>query len=253
MLLFYMKSAIVILFLGLFMFSVDAKFNLENVQIIEHTENGHQSLKNSSLCEPCVSFIGNGINQILNTILKGGIVGGCNELCSKSFPDKPHEEQMCNLLCDTVGVYSFIHIVQKYSGYLDPIYFCETLHVCPVHDGGKVNLNGLTITPSSGKVGATFQIEALITVLNQTSTGEIVITVTPPSGEPFGDSILDTGFTEGNYDIKFSLKTDPTEQEAFTPGEYQVVITGCDGVCGSKLPHTYTLFEGKTNFTIVSA
>jgi len=248
-----MKSIIAILFLGFYMMNVECKVTNKSIMWLEPNVNVNMNIANATLCNPCVSFIGNGIEQLLNVILKGGIVGGCSELCSKAFPDKKSEEQICNMLCDAVGVYSFINLVQKYSGYLDPIYFCETVRACPVHDGGSAQLDSITITPQSGPVGTTFEIQGLFTILNQTSTGELLINVKPPHSNDFGDAMIDTGFAPGKYGVKFNLKASPTEAESFEPGNYEVTLMGCDGECGSKLPHTATLFEGNANFTITSA
>ena len=61
-----------------------------------------------SFCAICNSFINQGINQLLNVILQGGVLGGCADLCSKAFPDpsKKTLAGICNLLCDAVGVYA---------------------------------------------------------------------------------------------------------------------------------------------------
>ena len=248
-----MKSLISILFLGFCMIHIQGKVTNKSIMWLEPNVNSNSNSANATLCNPCVSFVGNSIDQILNVILKGGIIGGCGELCLKAFPDKKSEEQMCNMLCDAVGVYSFINLVQKYSGYLDPIYFCETLHVCPVHDGGSAQLDSITITPLSGPIGTTFEIQALFTILSQTSTGELSINVKPPQSLPFWDAMIDTGFPPGKYGVKFNLKASPTETEPFESGNYEVTLMACDGECGSKLPHTAMLFEGKANFSITAA
>jgi hypothetical protein len=113
--------------------------------------------------------------------------------------------------------YSFIHLVQKYSQDLDSIYFCEVsycfpplpfvfltsftqvLHACPVHDGGKAQLDKMSTTPPSGPQGTTFEIDVLFTVFNQTGTGELEIGIIPPQSQPFGDGTIDTGFAPGQY------------------------------------------------------
>ena len=250
-----MKSLFTIILIGYLLLNVNAKITNKSIMWLEPNANTNVNpltLK-ADVCIPCVGFIGNSIDQILNVILKGGIIGGCNELCVKAFPDNKNEEKICNMLCDTVGVYSFISLLKQYSGYLDPIYFCETIRVCPVHDGGSAYLDSIVISPASGPIGTTFEIQVLFTVLNQTSTGELALTITPPHSNIFGDSMLDSGFAPGKYGVKFNLKASPTEDEPFEPGNYLITLTGCDGECGSKLPHTATLFEAKSNFTINAA
>lgn len=250
-----MKLFFKIICISYLLLNIEAKVTNKSIMWIDQNanENLNPFTLKSDLCKPCVNLVGNSINQILNVILKGGIVGGCKEICVKAFPDNKHEEQICNMLCEAVGVYSFINLVQKYSGYLDPIYFCETLSVCPVHDGGVANLDSITVTPLSGPIGTTFEIQVLFSVLNQTSTGELSLTIAPPHSNSFSDVMIDTGFTPGKYGVKFNLKASPTETEPFESGNYIVTILGCDGHCGSKLPHTSMLFEGKTNFSITAA
>ena len=240
-----MKYIIVILFLASIITS-QAHIITKGIQILQHSNNTNQL----SLCGVCNNFISNGIKQLINVILQSGVIGGCDTLCTKAFPNQKTEENVCNMLCDVVGVYTFINLIQRYSGDLDPIYFCELVHACPIHDGGSAHLDKLTITPLSGPIGTTFEIDVTFTVFNQTSTGEIVISVKPPKSDPFGDGVLDTGFTPGRYNIKFSLETNPSEEEAFEHGTYIVELFGCDGECGSKLPHSATLFNGISNFTI---
>jgi hypothetical protein len=240
-----MKYIIVILFLASIITS-QAHIITKGIQILQHSNNTNQL----SLCGVCNNFISNSIKQLINVILQSGVIGGCDTLCTKAFPNQKTEENVCNMLCDAVGVYTFINLIQRYSGDLDPIYFCELVHACPIHDGGSAHLDKLTITPTSGPIGTTFEIDVTFTVFNQTSTGEIVISVKPPKSDPFGDGVLDTGFTPGRYNIKFSLETNPSEEEAFEYGTYIVELFGCDGECESKLPHSTTLFNGISNFTI---
>lgn len=250
-----MKLLISTIFLGYALMFAGANVTSKSIMWLEHNTNLHEHIdsENADLCHPCVDLINNGIEQFLNVILKGGVVGSCNELCTKAFPDNENEEKVCNMLCDAVGVYAFIDLVKKYSGYLDSIYFCESLKMCPVHEGGVAKLDNITVTPASGPVGTTFEIQVLFTVLNQTSTGELSLSVTPPHSNTFGDSMVDSGFAPGQYGVRFNLKASPTEEEPFEAGSYKVTLLGCDGECGSKLPHTATLFEGEANFTITAA
>ena len=239
-------SVLLIVILGLGAFS-DAHVSL--------TSNGVSSLNQSldmSLCGTCNNFISNGINQLLNAILKGGIAGGCSEICSKAFPTQKSEQGVCNMICDAAGVYAFVQLVQKYSGDLDPIYFCELAKVCPIHDGGNARLESITVQPESGPPGTTFNIDVSFTVFNQTSTGELEVLIVPPNSKTFGTSQLDEGFAPGKYSVKFSLQTHPTEEEPFELGNYLVNFAACDGECGSKLPHSALLFEASCNFTITS-
>lgn len=206
-----------------------------------------------SFCNMCNSFMGQGINQLLNAVLNLGVVGGCGQLCQTAFPNNKTEAGICNLLCDGVGIYAFIHLLDKFGKDIDTIYFCEMLHACPVHDGGKAKVDRITVNPPSGPQGTTFEIDIFFTVFNETSTGEMVIDIQPPKGDmPFGDGELDTGFQPGQYALKFSLQTQPSEQEAFESGVYNFQFTLCDGECGAPYPHTATLASLPGNFTITN-
>merc|ERR1719240_1056854 len=165
---------------------------------------------------------------------------------------KETEQKVCNLLCDGVGIYSFIHLIQRFGKDIDPIFFCEELKACPVHDGGKLKINSFTVTPESGPVGTTFEMDVAFTVYNQTSTGEMVIDIQPPADQPFGDGELDEGFAPGQYQVKFQLQAEPSESESFEAGVYNTQFVLCDGQCGAPFPHTALLGSATANFTITS-
>ena len=242
-----MKSFFAILFLGFFLSTYAI-----GVSNTIHKLDFHQADNKESLCLGCNSFINAGINQLLNTILKSGIIGGCSELCSKAFPTEKSEQSICNLVCDSVGVISFMKLVKQFQGDLDSIYFCQLAHVCPVRQGGLARLDSISVSPQLGHQGSPFEIDVLFTVLNQTSTGELQIEITPPKSTAIMDGTINEGFIPGQYSVKFQLDTHPTEQESFESGLYQVHFTACEGECGSKFPHTSLLFTTLTNFTIQS-
>lgn len=200
------------------------------------------------LCPTCVQFTGNAIDELLNIIANVGILGSCGALCTL-LPNKI-EATVCNLLCDIVGIEEFVKLVQKAD--LDPIYFCELLKVCPIHDGGAAHIIQLRTVPPSGPQGTTFSLEAAFQVTNQTGTGEIAIAISPPDGEPFGDAELTEGFAPGSYGIKFQLQAEPSEQEPFSPGVYKYEIALCYGECGSQHPHSAILDVKTANFTITA-
>ena len=227
-------------------------FSEAHVSLTSHGVRPFNQSADVSLCGTCNNFISNGINQLLNAILHGGIIGGCGELCSKAFPTQKTEQGICNMICDAAGVYTFTQLVQKYAGDLDPIYFCELAKVCPIHDGGSARLDSITVQPESGPVGTTFDIDISFTVWNQTSTGELAVFIIPPKSKTFVTAQLDEGFPPGKYSVKFSLQTQTSEQEPFETGNYLVNFAACDGECGSKLPHSALLFEGSGNFTITA-
>eukprot|EP00762_Andalucia_godoyi_P000514 ANDGO_05370.mRNA.1 Countin-1 len=200
------------------------------------------------LCPLCVQFADQALNQLLNIILNAGVIGGCSDLCSK-LPNKV-EATACNLLCDVVGIEVFIKAIQKAD--LDPIWYCEILKTCPVHDceGPCAKIENVAIQPPSGPAGTTFDITMTFTVFNQTGTGEIVIDVESPDGPGFGDGSLNEGFAPGNYGVKFQLQAQPSEDEPFSPGTYKVDLAICEGQCGSKHPHSAVYDVKSSSFQI---
>merc|ERR1719399_145125 len=203
-----------------------------------------------SFCNICTQFIGQGFSQLLNVILNAGVMGGCGELCSTAFANSTTEAKVCNVLCDGVGIYAFVKLIDKYAQYIDPIYFCEELHTCPVVDGGAAKIDKITVTPPSGPQGTEFEIDLFFDVTNQTGTGEIAIAIVDPEGMALGDATLNTGMAPGQYSGKFTLDAEPSEQESFSPGNYKVEINICEGECGAPYPHTKLLASGMSNFTI---
>jgi len=240
-----MKSFFAILFLGFFLST-----HAIDVSNTVHKLDFHELSNKASLCLGCNSFINAGIKKLLNTILQSGIIGGCSELCSRAFQSEKSEQNICNLVCDTVGVLSFMQLIKKFQGDLDSIYFCQLAHVCPIHDGGLARLDSITVTPPVGHQGNLFEIDVVFTVLNQTSTGEFLLKISPPKSAEILDRTINEGFNPGQYSVKFRLDTHSTEQESFENGSYEVQLSSCDGQCGSKFPHTDLLFSGMTNFTI---
>jgi|SaaInl4_150m_RNA_FD_contig_21_319677_length_850_multi_7_in_0_out_0_1 hypothetical protein len=200
------------------------------------------------LCPTCVSFATQSIDQLLNIILNAGVIGGCADLCGY-LPNKV-EQTVCDLLCDYVGLELFIKLIKEAD--LDPIYLCELITVCPIHDceGECITIDEINIVPPSGPAGTEFAIEMAFTVHNQTGTGEIVIDIFPPDGEPFGDGELTEGYAPGKYGIRFGLKTEPTEDEPYSAGTYGVELGVCEGQCGSKHPHSYVYDVKKSSFQI---
>ena len=52
------------------------------------------------------------IDQLLNAIANGGVIGGCTELCENL--NGRIEEEVCNVLCDIIGIEAFIKLVRIY-------------------------------------------------------------------------------------------------------------------------------------------
>lgn len=208
-------------------------------------------LQKDWLCSPCVSFFSQETNNLLNVILQGGVIGGCSDLCGHL--NGSVVQTVCNLLCDVVGIEGFIHLLQNIE--FDFIYPCQLLHVCPVNDctaATCAKFTGAQVQPPKGPQGSTFNIEASFSILNATGTGEIVVGIVDPSGAAIGDAVLvPDGFQVGDASVKFQLQAQPSEDEPFAPGTYQVELILQEGQYGSdKYPHTRTLASTTTTFVI---
>jgi len=158
-----------------------------------------------SWCSSCVSFISQAIDQLLNIILNGGVIGSCAQLCG--YLDNSLEEQVCNVLCDIVGIEAFIKLLSAADP--DPIYICEELdQLCPINDKASANITSLAVSPASGPAGTTFSISALYTVKNPIGTGQFVLACLPPNGDgdPFGDANLLVEVPAGTYSVNHSSK-----------------------------------------------
>jgi hypothetical protein len=206
--------------------------------------------QDDKLCGICLNLMSDAMKEIVEIILNGGVIGGCGDICSK-LPE--HWEQVaCDLICDIVGVDSFIHLIEKAD--LDPIYYCQLLKVCPIHDCKAsvcANITTLAISPQSGPQGTTFNFDIMFQVFDQTGTGEVAIGITPPAGMPMGTGFLVAqGFQPQNYQERVQMQTQPSQQEPFSPGTYQVEAAVCEGQCGSGHPHSRVLAVKKGSFQI---
>uniref|UniRef100_A0A7S1VLR5 Saposin B-type domain-containing protein n=1 Tax=Sexangularia sp. CB-2014 TaxID=1486929 RepID=A0A7S1VLR5_9EUKA len=200
-----------------------------------------------SWCGTCVSFFSQAINQLLNIILNVGVLGECSQLCGKL--ESHIEAEVCNVLCDVVGIEAFVKLVTDEDP--DPIYYCEMLSFCGESDSAAANITALTVSPDSGAQNTEFTIDIVFAVTSPIGTGELVIDIVPPGGaEPFGTGNLLVDVAAGEYRSDGKFKATPSEQEPFSPGTYQLVVTICEGSCGSIHPHSKTLTQHVTTFKI---
>ena len=200
----------------------------------------------TDLCPTCASLTGQVLNQLLNIILNGGVVGGCSNLCGKL--DNKLESSVCNLACDYVGIQAFAAALKKAD--LDPIYFCQLLKACPHSDGGKAQIKAMSVSPSTGAIGTTFEIAVGFEVFNQTSVGVFDIHIDGPGACKFQDQALNEGFAPGSYSVAFQFATHDDEPGQILPGPYNVTVSMCNGECGSSHPWSGFLDDGNSSFTL---
>ena len=202
--------------------------------------------KDGAWCGTCVNFMGQAIDELLNIIANVGVLGSCSELCG--MLSNSLEAEVCDVLCDIVGIEGFIDLVQDADP--DPIWICEELTVCPISDNAKANITSVTVSPASGAQGTTFNINIRYQITSTIATGEMSLLIAPPDAMPFGDGALIIEATPGMYAGSFQLQAQPSEQEPFDPGQYLVQVALCEGSCGSIHSHSYTLSVFNASFAI---
>jgi len=206
----------------------------------------NQASANDEVCEVCISFMDNAIDQLLNIIVNVGVLGSCGALCNL-LPNQI-EAVVCNLLCDYVGIEAFIDLVEAADP--DPIWICEGISVCPINDYAAGTITQLAVTPQTGNVGDVFTVTIQFTITNATGTGEVGFDVEAPVGFPFGDGGLLISTQPGKYGAKFQFEADPNQEQPFEPGTYKVFGALCEGSCGSSHSHSFYMSQKQTTFKI---
>ena len=82
-------------------------------------------------CPECVNGFDQLIDAVLNIILDYGVLGSCSDLCDL-VANKTQSETidiLCTLGCSILGIKEFIKLIEDAD--LDPIYYCETIKLCP--------------------------------------------------------------------------------------------------------------------------
>jgi len=197
-------------------------------------------------CDLCVQLMGEIINELLNIILNIGVIGTCADLCNY-LPDKV-EKVGCDLICDYIGVEEFVKLVTDADP--DPIWICEEGGICYHNDNGTAVANGAWVTPQQGPAGTSFMIVFNYTVTSYTSSGGPNVVVVPPEGLPIGGGEFVEGQPDGTYIVQFKLDSTPSEQEPFSPGDYQVEAALCAGDCSGRHHWSSVYCNATTSFTI---
>lgn len=216
-----------------------------------------QNKVGADLCPTCISFTGEAINELLDLILQGGVVGTCGALCN-ALAQKTGSQilgAVCDVLCDYVGFKEFVDLVEKAD--LDPIYFCELLRICPIFDNGDAKITTLAVTPKSGPQGQ-FSIDFTYQSKNGTGTGEIILEIETVDGIPVDGAFLHEKADAGTYLQTIKLKAEPNPEcnperkpcEMWLPGNYSAKIIICNGECGSSHPHSKRYDGATTTFQI---
>jgi len=203
------------------------------------------------LCPTCISFVEQSIDNLIQIIANGGIAGGCAALCGM-LPN-PTVGKICDLLCDIVGIETFIKILGKVD--LDPFYACELLTVCHTTTGGAANFTDFKVNPNPAYRNSQVDFTAELQVTNATGCGELIFAVQDPEGNVIGTGQTFGGLAPNVYNIDFQAKTTPGQQqgsEQWPPGKYVAELAVCQGECGSKHPHSEVYDVATVKFDLES-
>jgi len=201
-------------------------------------------------CQMCVEFMNNAIYDLEQIIVNGGVFDGCGNLCV--YLNNQVEQVICNLLCDYVGVESFVALLNEADP--DSIYYCQSLTVCPIQDYIKAKVNYVRVNPTAGPVGTRFNITYSYTLSNTTGTtvSSMIVLMANPLDDAMGDDELLITVPAGTYTQASSIwaNPNPVTGEDWSPGQYLVTLQICEGTCESSHPHAYFLGYGQVYFQV---
>jgi len=207
--------------------------------------------RGQQLCNVCINVMDQAIDDLIQIIANGGVIGTCGALCGQL--NNSVAQTICDLVCDYEGITEFVKLLQEADP--DPVWFCMIGEACPINDNVKGTVGWVKVSPTTGAQGATFTLSANYTV--QTTTGntgtlDVLFEVLPPSAqdEPFGFDNVGSYGTPGTYMVNTNFQATPQEGESFGPGTYQVIFAVCEGTCGCIHDHCYTITQARSFFTI---
>jgi hypothetical protein len=199
------------------------------------------------LCLFCVQFMGKMIQAIIEIIGNDDVIGTCKELCGQ-LPNEI-EQIGCDLLCSYVGIELFVEIIEYEDP--DPIFVCQEFDACPVVEGGKATINSTIVSPKAGPVGTTFILGMKYTIENATGPGWILVAIQgPDDAYPVSAGEFTEGQPPGVYNVEWELVAQPSEQEDFAPGFYEVEFALCAGDCTTNHKWGGVYAEAFNNFNI---
>jgi len=196
-------------------------------------------MDNGDECKVCIDVAVEMIDVLLNAVLNGGILGDCADLCSR-LNNSNIEEDLCDAICDSVGLDEFVKILKKFSNDIDPVYFCQLVHLCEVDDctGSCGDVLAFVIDPQMGSTQTTFYINSTLAIYQEIGAGMLSWTWTNVDNSAYSTDYqsLVTSFSPGTFDI--SLEVYPDAYNGIPPGNWTVNFSACEGMCGSTLPNT---------------
>jgi len=199
-------------------------------------------------CDICVQFMDQTINELIQIILNGGVLGGCAAVCGQ-LPNQV-EALVCDLLCDYVGITEFSNLLQDTDP--DPVWVCMMLDACASTPNAAAKITANVVSPAVGKRDGEFKFTVGYTVINATGTSDVAIVILSPknNGMPLEDDWLQYQQNPGTYTQSAGLKAKPNQYDPFTDGVYTVQWYVCEGLCGCIHSLCYTLAQSQTTFKI---
>ncbi|KAG2388763.1 hypothetical protein C9374_000202 [Naegleria lovaniensis] len=208
----------------------------------------------SELCPTCVYLLDFALAD-LEAAVDAGTVFSCMSLCKVVAPYGPYVYAGCEVVCTAVGVNAFIAVLKKAD--LDPIYGCQLLNVCPVHDCTAKTCATFTnagVIPQVSPMGGKVMAYARLNVFNESGPGQVVLKVTGPFSAPDITSryYQADGFMPGAYEVKFEINTNDNDGTGLLwfKGKYNVQINACEGECGAHRPHSRLIAQANTFFNL---
>jgi len=198
-------------------------------------------------CDTCVDFFDEFEGTLLNILLNVGVGATCTDLCTQI--QNAYGEAMCLIICTYVGFDAFVDLLNCDD--IDPVWVCTYIDLCPMNSclTNCTEVTKVVVTPSSGKLRTTFNINVYLTVLKQTGTGTTEANIYPPKQNGFSCGVLNTGFAPGKYVITIPVPTD-WQDWTFPLGTYQVHVNSCSSDCYNQ--HATIFSKGAGNFTITN-
>jgi hypothetical protein len=207
-------------------------------------------------CEVCIELVVGEINYLLNYIANVGVIADCSDLCHGAIPkSKPEEQDVCTDLCDAVGLGAFIEAISKDGNDIDPIAPCVALDLCQYVPGGKAKVDSIAVTPAPAKLGDLIVADITYTILNETSTGDLIVNILTGSGEQVtGHQELMLPTQPGSYRLEARIQSGKDNNKSRPPinkaGTYEVQFQLCAGICGSPWEKAMTYVNATQKFTI---
>jgi len=162
---------------------------------------------------------------------KQSVGATCASVCGQ-LPTQ-FEEQVCGVICELVGIEALVTALQDLDP--EPIDVCQDLTLCPTAANAAGNITSVVVSPKSGAVGSTFDVNVVFKITSAIGTGELVVEFSPPGGSsPFGSSELLVSTAPGVYAVTAQLDTQPSGMTSYPTGTYNVQIVLCEGTCGSR-------------------